>query len=139
MESTSLKASFNQIAKRIEGMLKAQAPSTKIARGIRVVYTNDAFVFLFDEKVKYGLYLWKGTKDERAPGALPGLNDMDLEKSYEAIFDRPYDPNPGKGVGGIKPRYWLNFTKTSLNDLQREIEASIEKAINDQIQKLVNA
>jgi hypothetical protein len=98
-------------ARIIQNELRTQAPSEKIASGLTVVpvYTMGEVDFdvVLDDKVKYGIYLDSGTEDEKK------INP-----------DAEWNPNPGKGQGGIKPRYWTNLNES----IQVRIDMIIEEA-----------
>jgi hypothetical protein len=53
----------------------------------------------------------------------------------EAFIDRRFNPNPGKGSGGIKPRYWLNLGRMKLEIFQDEIDQAITTALEETIEK----
>ena len=133
--SKSIKTVYADLAKKMEGMLKAQAPSNKIASSIRVgVDQNGLFIELLpiDGKPNYGKYLHSGTGLERE-----GPNSSDFGVIYEALFGRTWTPNPGRGKGGIKPRYFLNLSDVTweqFNDtIAREFALSQTEFISNLI------
>lgn len=101
-------------ARVIQNELMAQAPSEKIAKGLTVVpiYSeNDVdFEIVLDDSVKYGIFLDSGTLAEK-------VVDPDAE----------WDPNPGKGKGGIKPRYWTNLEESMQVRIDMILEEALEK------------
>ena len=139
MAEINLKEEFNNIARKIEMFLRGQAPSTNLAGAVQCRYEDNAFQISLDDSAKYGIYLWRGTKDERAPGAVPGTDADAIQTTYDAIWDRRYDSNPGKGKGGIKPRYWLNLKMADIMELQTDIEQAIAAALQAQADKALQS
>lgn len=135
MAEVSLKDEFNAIARKIEMILRGQAPSTNLGGAVQCRYEDGAFQISLDDSAKYGIYLWRGTKDERAAGAIPGTDQDAIQTTYDAIWDKRWDSNPGKGKGGIKPRYWLNLQMADIMELQTEIEEAIAAALQAQADK----
>lgn len=135
MEVENLKQEFQSIARRIEEILRGQAPSANLAGAVQVVYEDNGFIISLDDTATYGIYLWRGTRDEIASGAIAGTDSDSIQSTYDAIWDRKPDLNPGKGEGGIKPRYWLNLKMTDIDELQNEIEKAIADALNKQLEK----
>lgn len=135
MEQGDLKQAFADVAKRIEEILRGQAPSANLSGAVQVVYEDDGFIISLDDKARYGIYLWRGTRDEIASGAIPGTDADALQTTYDAIWDRKPDLNPGKGTKGIKPRYWLNLKMADIQELEYEIDKAITEALNKQLEK----
>jgi hypothetical protein len=130
MAEINLKEEFGKIARKIEMLLRGQAPSSNLAGAVQVTYEDNGFAIALDDSARYGIYLWRGTGNERAAGA-----SDDIQATYDAIWDRRYDPNPGPGKGGIKPRYWLNLKQADIMELQTEIEEAIAAALEKQLEK----
>lgn len=130
MAEETLKEAFNKIARKIESLLRGQAPSSNLAGAVQVTYEDNGFQIALDDSARYGIYLWRGTKQERAEGA-----SDDLQMTYETIWDRKFDPNPGPGEGGIKPRFWLNLQMADYMELQTDIEDAITAALEAQLEK----
>lgn len=139
METQTLKQAFQGIARKMEMILRSQAPSKNLAGAIQVTYEDNDFLIAWDDSANYGIYLWRGTLAELAPGAVPGLDDESIQATYDAIWDRKLDLNPGKGKGGIKPRYWLNFKVADIMEFQDEIEDAINLALEEQLQKTIDS
>jgi len=135
MEEENLKQIFESVARRIEEILRGQAPSANLAGAVQVAYEDNGFIISLDDNAKYGIYLWRGTRDEIASGAVAGIDSDSIQSTYEAIWDRKPDLNPGKGEGGIKPRYWLNLIAADIDELENEIEKAIANALNNQLEK----
>jgi hypothetical protein len=136
MAEINLKDQFAIIARRIEEILRGQAPSSNLSGAVQVVYEDNNFIISLDDTAAYGIYLWRGTKNERAAGAVPGLDADALQTTYEAIWDKRPDSNPGKGEGGIKPRFWLNLRMADIDELQYEIEQAITNALEQQLETM---
>jgi len=134
MAEVNLKEQFALIARRIEEIIRGQAPSSNLAGAVQVVYENDGFVISLDDNATYGIYLLRGTGEERADGAVPGTDGDALQTTYEAIWDKRPNSNPGKGQRGIKPRFWLNLIAGDRDELQYEIEQAITNALEQQLE-----
>jgi hypothetical protein len=134
MAEVNLKEQFALIARRVEEILRGQAPSRNLAGAVQVVYENDGFVISLDDNATYGIYLWRGTGEERADGAVPGTDASAIQTTYEAIWDKKPNLNPGKGTKGIKPRFWLNLIAADIDELQYEIEQAITTALEQQLE-----
>jgi hypothetical protein len=134
MAEVNLKEQFALIARRVEEILRGQAPSRNLAGAVQVVYENDGFVISLDDNATYGIYLWRGTGEERADGAVPGTDASAIQTTYEAIWDKKPNANPGKGTKGIKPRFWLNLIAADIDELQYEIEQAITTALEQQLE-----
>jgi len=117
-----------QVASRlIEEELRSQAPGRKIGPGLSVspVIERDAidFVVTFADGVKYGIFLDRGTGRYRAGETEVGR----------------WNPNPGKGTGGIIPRFFTVISNGTqeriaqilgqafLEDLEQQFEKEIDE------------
>ena len=136
MAEVNLKDEFFKIARKIEELLRGQAPSSNLAGAVQVSYEDNGFIISLDDSAKYGIYLWRGTGEEIASGAVAGIDEESIQATYDAIWDRRYNPDPGKGKGGIKPRYWLNLKAADIMELQTEIEDAIASALEAQFEKI---
>lgn len=133
MEGIDLKPTYAKISRKLEAILKSQAPyaTGRLSNSVQVNYDEDGFVISVG--AKYGIYLHSGTGEEAAS------RDSDFSEVYQTLIERAYDPNPGTGVGGIKPRYWMNFSDTvyeMINDelataYAEEMDAIIEQEIEN--------
>jgi len=137
MDEANLKQAFSNVARKIESLLRGQAPSANLAGAVQVTYEDNGFAIALDDDAKYGIYLWRGTRAEIASGAVPGLDTDSIQATYDAIWDRRFDANPGKGEGGIKPRYWLNLKMADIMELQADIEEAIAAALQKQLDIIV--
>jgi len=134
MSEINLKEEFALIARRVEEILRGQAPSKNLAGAVQVVYENDGFIISLDDNAKYGIYLWRGTGEEIADGAVAGTDADALQTTYEAIWNKKPNLSPGKGTKGIKPRFWLNLMSSDIDELQYEIEQAITTALEQQLE-----
>ena len=132
MQPEDLKQIFQSVARRIEEILRGQAPSANLAGAVQVAYEDNGFIISLDDNATYGIYLWRGTRDEIASGAVAGIDSDSIQSTYEAIWDRKPDLNPGKGTKGIKPRYWLNLIAADIDELQNEIDKAVTDAWDKQ-------
>jgi hypothetical protein len=117
---------YDTVARLMENELRNQAPSAKIASGTTVLATVSegevTFETVIDDAVKYGVYLDKGTE------------------AYYTPEEGPWNPDPGKGVGGIKPRFWTSLSDTFMVRITMMIEDAIveaqEKEFEEELQNL---
>ena len=126
MISPIIEAAANLAARIIENELRAQAPSDKISKGVSVIpaysggetdLTVDFDIFL-EEDVIYGIFLDGGT--------------LDL---YDPNPDANWNPDPGVGEGGIKPRYWTNIPEEAQSRIDMIIETALEEAKEKEIEE----
>jgi hypothetical protein len=134
MAEVNLKEQFALIARRVEEILRGQAPSSNLAGAVQVVYEDNGFIISLDDNAKYGIYLWRGTGEEIADGAVAGTDSDSLQTTYEAIWNKKPNLSPGKGTKGIKPRFWLNLIASDIDELQLEIEQAITTALEQQLE-----
>ena len=110
------------VARIMEANIRAQAPSQKVAGGTIVmpVFENDEvrFEVVLEEKVKYGVFLDSGT-----------------EREYKPNPNAAWNPAPGKGVDGIKPRYWTNIEDSLQVRMAQIIEQAMTQAMENKIDK----
>lgn len=111
---TILKEVYGKTARKMEQILQTQAPKLtgKLRNSIRVDYSitdkqgSVSFTITLNG-APYGWYLQTGTGEER-----------DNNPS-----NKKWNPNPAKGIGGIEPRYWMNFSDVEkqvfLNDVKK--------------------
>lgn len=116
-----LKPAMKLMERVIQAALRYQAPDgsepgdpLKKSVKVRAVETPDGITFI-PTFLKYGTYLNEGTGRYKV----------------KDTTGRPWNPNPGKGKMGIKPRFWLNTqekTKQVVNQiLAREVAKQIKK------------
>jgi hypothetical protein len=107
----------------IEQELKAQSPSRKIGSGLFVTPSVSAegveFSVTFADGVRYGIFLDRGTGRYRAPETEVGR----------------WNPNPGKGTGGIIPRF---FTVISDSTQERVAQVLGEAYLADLEEQILN-
>jgi hypothetical protein len=117
MRDPKLTRAYNQIARKLESVLKNRAPVGETGRlkaGVSVKVSNDGIDI---ETFDYGMWLHLGTGQEAS-----GL-------TFEQAIGKTYNPNPGVGDGGIKPRYWMSFGQSIWKQTLDEIEAAEGAAI----------
>ena len=111
---------YQDVARQIRSILIAQAPVYKgerkdIKKGLlkgSIGVTADANGWAIREK-KYGMFLNQGTGSYKNPSTTAAWN-----------------PNPGRGKGGIRPRYWENIPReTELKIMDTIITAIINQDI----------
>jgi hypothetical protein len=125
--SPDVKRIYDTVARLIENEIRNQAPSSKIASGTTVIaeFSTDgevSFVTVIEDKVKYGIYLDKGTGQ------------------YYTSQEGPWDQDPGKGQDGIRPRFWTSLNDAFMERISMMIEEAIvqaqEKEFEEQLQEL---
>ena len=120
MELT-LKPILPTIAKLMQDQLRKQAPvATGALQRSVVVKAKESpdGVQMVTGYLTYGIFTDSGTGKFRKPNP-------------NAIFN----PNPGKGKGGIKPRYWTNLDNAVTIRIARIIEREIAKQIQQSFRK----
>ena len=115
----------------IVNILKAQAPEKTgaLRNSIRhkVVTKNNEWALSF-YYLRYGVFVDLGTY-ENADTAAFGVS----------AFDMPtWNPNPGKGGFGIRPRYWSSLSE-SASELQGYLAQKIEQIYSEGFDRLVES
>jgi hypothetical protein len=115
----------------IVNILKAQAPQKTgaLRNSIRhkVVTKNNEWALSF-YYLRYGVFVDLGTY-ENADTAAFGVS----------AFDMPtWNPNPGKGGFGIRPRYWSSLSE-SASELQGYLAQKIEQIYSEGFDRLVES
>lgn len=127
-----LKEAYGVLARKLEIILRSQAPSEKIAGTIRVEYDSDGMYIVVEPT--YGTFLLRGTMEERSPASIDtGMNVT--QELIDALSVYAPRRNPGSGVGGIKPRYFLSFTDTVNEMIGDELSSAYAAAIETMIQE----
>ena len=120
-EDPEIKRAMAEAARIIETLLKSQAGKMKassLAASIEVVPREKANRVTFTvDSIYYGKYLDMGTMDERA--------------NRRGAFD----PNPGVGVGGIKPRFWTTINAATRIRIKKIMEQAVKTVIRRQLSK----
>jgi len=123
--TTELFTALNVAAQIIAFEIRAQAPSQKIANSISVkpVMTSEMdseievnFEVNYGDKI-YGLFLDFGTMAER-----------ETERGE-------WNPNPGKGKGGIKPRFFTTPSEATILRVMELIEEAYLKQETERIEE----
>jgi hypothetical protein len=122
MKELDLTKVYKRIEILVKNKLKEQVPvgeTGKLQRSItvKVQETKDGFVFVTGY-LTYGRFLDLGTR-RYFKGERP---------------DAKWNPNPGKGKGGIKPRYWTNLGKPT----EKMIADLVAKEIVKQAQQIIS-
>ena len=114
---------IKKAARLMETRLKYQAPyrTGKLKKSIRVqgFENKDGIQFVADY-VQYGVYLDNGTGPYRQ-------TRTDGEE---------WNPRPGKGKGGIKPRFWTNTDQKTKDVMAKMINAEIAKQFKQAIRNI---
>jgi hypothetical protein len=113
----TLKAIIPTVSKLVQAELKNQVPvdTGALRKSIRVQAVESANGFeIKSGYLTYGIFVDSGTKRYHKPNPKASWN-----------------PNPGRGIGGIKPRYWTN--------LSPEVTLRISKLIAKETAKQIKA
>lgn len=117
----SLKPILPTIAKLMQDQLRKQAPvaTGKLQRSV-VVKAKESKdgVQLVTGYLTYGIFTDSGTGKFRKPNP-----------------EAKWNPAPGKGKGGIRPRYWTNLDNSVTIRIARIIEKEIAKQIQQTFRK----
>lgn len=111
----SLKPVLPTIAKIMQDQLRKQAPvATERLRKSVVVKAKESKdgVQLVTGYLTYGIFTDSGTGRYNRPNP-----------------EAPWNPKPGKGKGGIKPRYWTNLDDAITIRIARIIEKELARQI----------
>lgn len=130
-----LTRTYQKIARKLEQILQNQAPvnSGNLRNSIRVEFDENGFAIILGANAQYGFYLHTGTGDEKAAGTT-----SNFETTYMNLARNAYIENPGPGTGGIKPRYWLNFSDSVYEMINSEIEKAMAKELEKGITEVLN-
>jgi hypothetical protein len=130
--ANTVKQTYNKIARRLEQVLQMQAPidTGRLKRSIAVAFDENGFVIY--DPTGYGFYTHAGTGREAATS---GDNPRTI---YDALSNKKYNPNPGQGKGGIKPRYWMNFSDSVYQMIDDELEKAYSEELEEDITKMLN-
>ena len=128
-DQINLKPTYAKISRKLESILRSQAPfaTGDLANSVRVVYDETGFEIVIG--VKYGIYLHRGTMDESADSS------SDFSAVYQNLIDKAFTPNPGTGVGGIKPRYWMNFSDSVYEMINDELATAYAEQMDEIIEQ----
>jgi hypothetical protein len=122
---------LDDLGLEIVNILKAQAPrdTGKLQNSIRhrVVMKSNEWALSF-YYVQYGVYVDLGTYDN-ADQASYGISAFDLPD---------WNPNPGKGGYGIRPRYWSSL-RSDREELLGYLAEKISGIYDDGFQSLVDS
>ena len=124
MAEPKLDGIFKKVETLIKNRLKYQVPVGKgtkkkpggaLKRSIDVkVYQDDRGVKWKSSYLEYGKFTDKGTGKYLDKGESSG---------------KKWRPNPGPGKKGIKPRYWTNLDKATLQQISKLIAKETTKQI----------
>jgi hypothetical protein len=110
-------------AQIIEQDIKAQSPSRRIAAGLRVdpvIQDGEiSFEVTFSDNTKYGVYLDRGTGRYRASENEVGV----------------WNPNPGKGKGGIIPRFFTVISEAAVERVGEVLESAFVADMEEELAK----
>ncbi len=114
-----LRPTMKLIERIIRTALRAQAPvktgALQKSVEVRAVLSDNGVKFTPTFK-KYGIYLNQGTGRYKV----------------RDTTGRPFNPNPGKGTMGIKPRFWLNLQAATMQAVNKILYKEIAKQIRQE-------
>lgn len=129
---SNLTQTYNKIARRLEQILQSQAPvdTGRLRRSIAVEFTENGFAIY--DPTGYGFYTHAGTGREAAG---KGSNTASI---YAQLANKIYNPDPGKGRDGIKPRFWMNFSESVYKMIEDELEKAYAEEFEKEITEMLN-
>lgn len=77
--------------------------------------SGDVVTFVLNDPTSYGDFTDFGTK------------------AYRATSRGPFNPKPGKGQGGIIPRFWSTLDDAKMERLQMIFEEELDAALEEEI------
>jgi hypothetical protein len=107
----------NSIARLLEAELNKQKPFSKTVR-VRAIVKSNAIDFVYSYPV-YGKFLDLGTERYR------------VDEAQRGAFSR----SPGKGIGGIKPRFWMTINESTKVRIAMMLETFMVNLINNELKK----
>lgn len=127
MEKINLKPTYARISRKLEQILQGQAPvkTGNLRSQVAVIYDEDGFEINLGN-AQYGIYQHQGTGKEKSSRA-----SSNFSEGYYQMTDFAWNPNPGRGDGGIKPKYWMNFSDTVYEMINDEISTAYAEAIDE--------
>lgn len=105
------------IARMLEAELNKQKPFSKRVR-VKAVVTASTIEFVYSYP-EYGNYLDLGTERYRVSEA--------NRKSF--------NKNPGTGIGGIKPRFWMSINTSTKTRINMILKSAFTRLINEELKK----
>ena len=134
MMKIDLTSTYNKISRKLEAILKSQAPVDTGNLKNSIIVSFDEKGFIIYDSTSYGMYLHRGTGEERNTAS-----SQDDATTYFNLLRMRWNPNPGKGEQGIKPRYWMNFSDSVYemidDELEKVIAQELEQGITEQLNK----
>ena len=120
MAELSLTKVYRRIEILVKNRLKFQAPvgetgDLKKSITVKVEETNEGIRFI-EGYLTYGIFLKSGTGRYLKPNPKAEWN-----------------PRPGKGKGGIKPRYWTNLDKATTTMISQLLKKDVKIQIQTQL------
>lgn len=105
------------IARIIQAILNTQKPFSKNVK-VRPFVSGTQILFYYEEP-DYGTYLDLGTGRYHKPASRRGK----------------WNPSPGEGTDGIKPRFWKSLPEGIKQRIGRMMADAITKEINKELAK----
>ena len=120
MAELSLTKVYRRIETLVKNRLKFQVPVGKTGDlqksiTVRVEETSGGIKFI-EGYLTYGIFLKSGTGRYLKPNPKAEWN-----------------PNPGKGKGGLKPRYWTNLDKATTTMISQLLKKDVKIQIQTQL------
>lgn len=121
MAELTLKPVLTMISRIMQDELRRQVPvdTGKLQKSItvRAIETDDG-IQMVTGYLTYGRFLDSGTGRYRKPNP-----------------NARWNPKPGKGRMGIKPRYWTNLNKATTAKIAKIIQRELAKQIRQSFKK----
>jgi hypothetical protein len=116
-----LRKQLSMIARMLEMELNKQKPfKDRVRVTPKVSGDKIEFVYYFPS---FGRYLDLGTEQYR-------VSEMDRG---------PFNRSPGKGKGGIKPRFWMSINDTTKTRITMLLKTIVTRIINEELIKAFKA
>ena len=112
---------LNEVGEKIVSILKSQAPKKTGALRDSIVHkvSKQGNDFILDfGYLQYGIFVSLGTYGNADKSAY-GMSVYDLPK---------WNPRPGKGGYGIRPRYWTSLSENA-NEIAEELNTKIAEVM----------
>jgi len=115
---------YGKFARRLEAIIRSQAPvkTGALKESVQVRFVKGVLEIYLPSERKYGTYLHTGTGKETAGGSSKEFAD-----AYFNLRNNKWNPSPGKGVGGIRPRFWMNVSEAQYDAFGDELAQEFAK------------
>jgi hypothetical protein len=115
---------YAKFARRLEAIIRSQSPvdTGALKASVQVRFVKGVLEIYLPSETKYGTYLHTGTGKQTAAGS-----SKDFADAYYNLRNNKWNPVPGKGTEGIKPRSWMNVSETQYDSFGDELATEFAK------------